>query len=81
MATAADFALEIQRTAVENDVEPGPSCSGGWKAWVSAVRSASQGQMPSGVSGKLQHKPHPLALTGSCHTCLHNTTLPFIAFL
>jgi hypothetical protein len=55
VSTAADFALEIQRTAVENDVEPGPSCAGGWKAWVSAVRGASMGQMPSGCAGTPHH--------------------------
>lgn len=51
IATSVEFMLELQRTAIENDIEPGPSCTGGWKPWLQAVRAASQGHLPPGTSG------------------------------
>ena len=49
--TSADFLLDIQRLALDNDIEPSPSCVGGWKVWSQAVRSLGQGHMPPGSSG------------------------------
>ena len=49
--TSADFLLDIQRLALDNDIEPSPSCIGGWKVWAQAVRSLGLGHMPPGSSG------------------------------
>ncbi|CAL5227755.1 g10774 [Coccomyxa viridis] len=49
--TSADFLLDIQRLALDNDIEPSPSCFGGWKVWAQAVRSLGQGTLPLGSSG------------------------------
>lgn len=49
--TSADFLLDIQSLAVDNDIEPSTACVGGWKVWVSAVRSLGQGHLPPDSSG------------------------------
>jgi len=51
--TSADFLLDIQRLALDNDIEPSSNCIGGWKMWTQAVRSLGQGHMPPGSSGML----------------------------
>lgn len=48
ITTAAEFMLEIQRSAADNGLEPPGSCAGGWKAWAAAVRAAGQGHLPAG---------------------------------
>lgn len=50
--TSADYLLDIQRVAVDNDIEPSPGCVGGWKVWVTAVRTLGQGHLPPGSTGK-----------------------------
>ena len=49
--TSADFLLDIHRLAVDNDIEPSPSCVGGWKVWAPAVRFLGQGHQPPGSPG------------------------------
>ena len=61
--TSADFLLDIQRLALDNDIEPSPSCFGGWKVWAQAVRSLGQGTLPLGSSGV------SLNSTGPDHNC------------
>lgn len=49
IATSCEFMMELQRSAIDNDIEPGPSCIGGWKPWLQAVKAASQGHLPPGT--------------------------------
>ncbi|BDA46316.1 probable Bromodomain adjacent to zinc finger domain protein 1A at N-terminal half [Coccomyxa sp. Obi] len=49
IATSCEFMMELQRSAIDNDIEPGPSCMGGWKPWLQAVKAAGQGHLPPGT--------------------------------
>lgn len=49
IATSCEFMMELQRSAIDNDIEPGPSCTGGWKPWLQAVKAAGQGHLPPGT--------------------------------
>ena len=49
IATSCEFMMELQRSAIDNEIEPGPSCTGGWKPWLQAVKAAGQGHLPPGT--------------------------------
>ncbi len=77
--TSADFLLDIQRLALDNDIEPSPSCVGGWKVWAQAVRSLGQGIMPpgsSGVSLHLHRSPEVCASLQGKHLPVYSNRYP-----
>ena len=43
MATAADFILDLQKTAAQVGLDAPPE---GWRAWAAVVRAAGQGDAP-----------------------------------
>jgi len=43
VATAADFILDLQKTAALVGLDPPPE---GWRSWAAAVRAAGQGDAP-----------------------------------
>ena len=59
IATSVQFMLDLQRNAFDNEIEPGPSCTGGWKPWLQAVKAAGQGHLPPGTPAGM----HPFLST------------------